>query len=119
MNSEPNRFAPLLLVVLLAAFWLARPWISREMAEAPAPEVTSQASSLSAPAFTELQAELKVRREALERFHEQLRAAAANPDQALTVPPAQAEEITRKLDQIETQLADPNLDGQQLRRYRE
>ena len=119
MNSEPNRFAPLLLVVLLAAFWLARPWISREMAEAPAPEVTSQASSLSVPAYEELQAELKVRREALERFGVQLRAAAANHNEGLTVPPAKAEEITRKLDQIETQLADPSLDGQRLRHYRE
>jgi hypothetical protein len=121
MNQEPQGRALAVLLVLLALgawFWL-RPGSTLQATDAPQPEVTTQASSLSPAARAELLAEVKVRQEGLDRFEEQLKTAQSQPGPSLAVPAATVEEIVRKLDAIEALLANPNVDFVLLRNARE
>lgn len=122
MSQEPQQgraLAVVLLVLAVAAWFWFRPWATVEAGDAPQPEVTTQAASLSDASRAELQAEVKVRQEGLERFEEQLKAAEAQDGSGLTVPPATVEEVMRKLDAIEGKLASPAIDFLQLRHARE
>lgn len=121
MKPEPQgrALAVVLLVLALAAWFWLRPWSTLESPDAPSPEVTTQATSLSESSRAELLAEVKVREERLTRFEQELKAAETQAGSNLTVPPATVEEIMRKLDAIEAKLADPGVDFPQLRHARE
>ncbi len=122
MNQEPQQGRALgvfLLLVALGAWFWFRPWTALEASDAPHPEVTTQATSLSESARAELLAEVKVRDERLTHFEQQLKVAETQVGSKLTVPPATVEEVMHKLDAIEARLAHPGVDFLQLRHSRE